>query len=131
MEYKSDFIEREIQKITLFLRSAIGKIANEITSDFSLDLFDKELKGKLDFGFYELLELNDAALKKKLDGVAFTILEDLVKLFYEISKTGISNSANLKSVSLFIIHTIETESMVFSLERQHIKNYFKSLEIPK
>jgi hypothetical protein len=128
MEYKNDFIEREIQKITLFLRNFIAKIAGEGYAGVSLQSFDKELKGKLDFGFYEILVLNDEDLRKKLNGVDVLILEELLIIFYkiDIAKMSTSESYNLKRVSLIIIEKIENKSLVFSFDRQQIKNYFKS-----
>ena len=128
MEYRNDFIEREIQKITLFLRKFITKIAGEGNAGVSLKSFDKELKGKLDFGFYEILGLNDEDLRKKINGVDVLILEELLKVFYkiDIEEIGFLESNNLKRVSLIIIDEIENKSLVFSFERQHIKNYFKS-----
>ncbi len=132
MEYKNDFIEREIQKITLFIRNLIAKIGGG-DSSISLESLDKELIGKLDFGFYEILELNEDDLKNKIKGVDVVILEDLVNLFYEMSKKEMvaSNSDNLKRITLTIIEEIEIKSLVFSLERQQIKNYFKSQKISK
>jgi hypothetical protein len=128
MEYRNDFIEREIQKITLFLRNLIAEINEGGSSTISLESLDKELIGKLDFGFYEILELNEEDLKTKIKGVDVLILEDLVRLFYEMSKKKMdqTNSNNLKRVSLIMIDEIEIKSLVFSLERQQIKNYFKS-----
>ncbi|ARV14762.1 hypothetical protein [Polaribacter sp. SA4-12] len=128
MEYRNDFIEREIQKITLFLRNFIAKITGEGNVSYSLQSFDKELKGKLDFGFYEILALNEEDLKKKINGVDVLILEELLKVFYkiDIEEIGSLESNNLKRVSLIIIDEIENKSLVFSFERQQIKNYFKS-----
>ena len=133
MEYRNDFIEREIQKITLFLRNLIAVINGGGDSTISLESLDKELIGKLDFGFYEFLELNEEDLKIKIKGVDVLILEDLVRLFYEMSKKKMvqTNSNNLIRVSLIIIDEIEIKSLVFSLERQQIKNYFKSQKISK
>ncbi|WP_158838379.1 hypothetical protein [Polaribacter sp. L3A8] len=128
MEYKNDFIEREIQKITLFLRNFITKIIGNGDTSISLESFDKELKGKLDFGFYEILELNDEDLREKINGVDLLILEELLKVFYNIDKKEMValESDKLKRVSLIIIDEVENKSLVFSFERQQIKNYFKS-----
>jgi hypothetical protein len=133
MEYRNDFIEREIQKITLFLRNLIAVINGGGDSTISLESLDKELIGKLDFGFSEILELNEEDLKTKIKGVDVLILEYLVRLFYEMSKKKMvqTNSNNLKRVSLIMIDEIEIKSLVFSLERQQIKNYFKSQKISK
>lgn len=128
MEYNSDFIEREIQKIMLFLKNAIAKIANGGNSSIFIQSFDEELKGKLDFGFYELLDLNEALLTKKIKGVNTLILEDLLKVFYEIDKKEkvASESFRFKRVAFIILSEIENNSLVFSFERQQIKNYFES-----
>lgn len=50
MEYKNDFIEREIQKVILVLKSTILAVQN-LGEDFSLVIFDKTLKGQLDLVF--------------------------------------------------------------------------------
>ena len=128
MEQKSDFIEREVQKLMLFLKSAIAKISKEGNTNASINSLDKELKGKLDFGFHEILQLKKEELKNKIKGVNVLILERLLKLFYEIDQKELKDldSFNLKCVSLFIIEELENTSKVYSLERDHIKNYFKS-----
>ena len=128
MEQKSDFIEREVQKLMLFLKSAIAKISKEGNTNASINSLDKELKGKLDFGFHEILQLKKEELKNKIKGVNVLILERLLKLFYEIDQKELKDldSFNLKSVSLFIIEELENTSKVYSLERDDIKNYFKS-----
>tara|TARA_B110001454_G_C12722506_1_gene435403 strand:+ start:4944 stop:5330 length:387 start_codon:yes stop_codon:yes gene_type:complete len=128
MEQKNDFIEREIQKITLFIRSLISKIVKGVDLNTSIQTLDKELKGKLDFGFFEILGLNEEVLKKKINGVDILILEELLNLFYEIDKKEleISEINNLSRVCIILIDEIENKSRVFSFERQDIKNYFKS-----
>ena len=127
MEYKNDFLEREIQKITLFLRKTLSKMVND-DDVFSLQVFNEELKGKLDFGFYELLDLKKEDLKAKIEGVDVLILEELLKVFYQIGKSKmitLEDSKLIKS-SLIIIEELENNTKVYSLERQQIKNYFKS-----
>ncbi|SDS15991.1 hypothetical protein SAMN05216503_2170 [Polaribacter sp. KT25b] len=127
MEHKNDFIEREIQKISFFLRKMFSSISST-DEVFSLQAFNEDLKEKLDFGFYELLALNEEELKNKIHGVDILILEDLLKVFYEIDKEEIVTleSYNLSRVSLILINEIENKSKVFSFERQQIKNYFNS-----
>lgn len=131
MEHKNDFIEREVQKIGQFIRNLIAKITKSGTTSISLESLDKELNGKLDFSFYELLELNEEDLKNKIKGVDIIILEGLLKLFYEIDKEQVTNLDvnKLRKVSLLILKEIEDTSRTFSLERQEIKNYFKSKKI--
>ena len=131
MEHKNDFIEREVQKIGQFIRNLIAKITKSGTTSISLESLDKELNGKLDFSFYELLELNEEDLKNKIKGVDIIILEGLLKLFYDIDKEQVTNLDvnKLRKVSLLILKEIEDTSRTFSLERQEIKNYFKSKKI--
>ena len=127
MEYKSDFLEREIQKITLFLKKTLSKMVNDDDEVFSLNSFNEALKGRLDFGFYELLELNKEDLRAKIKEVDVLILEELLKVFYQISKNEMItlDKTKLKMVTLTIIEEIENNTKVYSLERQKIKNYFK------
>ncbi|MEN8965671.1 MAG: hypothetical protein ABF250_06760 [Polaribacter sp.] len=128
MEYKNDFIEREVQKITQFIRKLINKIAIGGNSEAYRETIDKQLKEKLDFGFYELLKLNNAELINKIKGVDVMILSSLVSLFYEldIANDDFTASNEVKRVSLIIIEEIEKTSDIYSLQRQQIKNYFKS-----
>ncbi|QVY65674.1 hypothetical protein [Polaribacter sp. Q13] len=128
MEYRNDFLEREIQKITLFLRKTLSKIAKDDDDVFSLQSFNEDLKGKLDFGFYELLDLSIDDLKTKIEGLNVFVLEELLRVFYQISKNEmlISDNSNLKTAALIILEEIENNTKVYSLERQQIKNYFKS-----
>ncbi|WP_299052295.1 hypothetical protein [uncultured Polaribacter sp.] len=128
MEYKNDFIEREVQRITQFIRELINKIATGGSSEAYRDTIDKQLKEKLDFGFYELLKLNNAELINKIKGVDVMILSSLVSLFYglDIANDDFTASNEVKRVSLIIIEEIEKTTDIYSLQRQQIKNYFKS-----
>lgn len=128
MEYKNDFIEREIQKVILVLKSTILAVQN-LGEDFSLVIFDKTLKGQLDIGFFELLHLNAKDLESKLENLDILVLDELVSLFYEIHQKG-KPSDQLRSieiVSFCMLLIIEKKSNIFSFKRQLIKNYFKSV----
>ena len=94
----------------------------------NLKALDQELKEKLDFGFFEIFELSNEDLKKKINGVDVLILEELLRVLYKITIQNVTNlkSNTLKRVSLQIIDEIENKSSVYSFERQQIKNYFKS-----
>lgn len=126
MEYRSDFIEREIQKIILLIRNLMANLGEE--SNVNLKALDQELKEKLDFGFFEIFELSNEDLKKKINGVDILILEELLRVLYKITIQNVTHlkSSTLKRVSLQIIDEIENKSSVYSFERQQIKNYFKS-----
>lgn len=126
MEYRSDFIEREIQKIILLIRNLMANLGEE--GNVNLKALDQELKEKLDFGFFEIFELSNEDLKKKINGVDVLILEELLRVLYKITIQNVTNlkSNTLKRVSLQIIDEIENKSSVYSFERQQIKNYFKS-----
>ncbi|MEN8777161.1 MAG: hypothetical protein ABF263_02065 [Polaribacter sp.] len=126
MEYRSDFIEREIQKIILLIRNLMANLGEE--SNVNLKAIDQELKEKLDFGFFEIFELSNEDLKKKINGVDVLILEELLRVLYKITIQNVTHlkSNTLKRVSLQIIDEIENKSSVYSFERQQIKNYFKS-----
>ena len=126
MEYRSDFIEREIQKIILLIRNLMANLGEE--SNVNLKALDQELKEKLDFGFFEIFELSNEDLKKKINGVDVLILEELLRVLYKITIQNITHlkSNTLKRVSLQIIDEIENKSSVYSFEIQQIKNYFKS-----
>ncbi|MEN8965922.1 MAG: hypothetical protein ABF250_08050 [Polaribacter sp.] len=126
MEYRSDFIEREIQKIILLIRNLMANLGEE--GNVNLKALDQELKEKLDFGFFEIFELSNEDLKKKINGVDVLILEELLRVLYKITIQNVTHlkSNTLKRVSLQIIDEIENKSSVYSFERQQIKNYFKS-----
>jgi len=126
MEYRSDFIEREIQKIILLIRNLMANLGEE--GNVNLKALDQELKEKLDFGFFEIFELSNEDLKKKINGVDILILEELLRVLYKITIQNVTHlkSNTLKRVSLQIIDEIENKSSVYSFEIQQIKNYFKS-----
>lgn len=126
MEYRSDFIEREIQKIILLIRNLMANLGEE--GNVNLKALDQELKEKLDFGFFEIFELSNEDLKKKINGVDILILEELLRVLYKITIQNVTHlkSNTLKRVSLQIINEIENKSSVYSFEIQQIKNYFKS-----
>ena len=129
MEYKSDFIEREVQKITFFLIRLLAKISQDVNVSSVIQYFDEEFKEKLNFGFDEIFEFNEDDLKKKINRIDVLILENLLKVFYNIAKKEVLSLKfnDLKRVSLIILDEIENKSSVYSLERSGIKNYFKSV----
>ena len=129
MEYKSDFIEREVQKIIFFLRRLLAKISQDVNLSSVIQSFDEEFKEKLNFGFDEIFEFNEDDLKKKINRIDVLILENLLKVFYNIAKKEVLSLKfnDLKRVSLIILDEIENKSSVYSLERSRIKNYFKSV----
>lgn len=131
MEQRKDFIEREIQKLTLMMIKLINQISGANLNDFEIGIKETNdtLKSQFDLTIEEISNMQDFILIEKIRTLQETHLEKLVELLNEIIKKNdlikagkIINENKLIKKTLLLIEYIDKTSSTFSLERFKIKN---------
>lgn len=127
MERKLDFIEKEIQRLTLFLDTllkGLSKIEKTEIND-SIDYFEKQLKEEFVFSIYELESVSDVDFMLKLEKLQYDQLERLLVFLFKLNvltkEKGV-DIAGLVQKMLAIIKYLDKNSAMYSFERATIKN---------
>ncbi len=107
MEYKKDYLEREIEKITDFLK----KLLNEsIEEGSSLEEIDESFKGR--FGFY-FFNIENDKLSVLLEKEDVLVLKKVLDFINGLKLKGDLN----KEKRLLLIKIIDDKQGIFSFER--------------
>lgn len=131
MEQRKDFIEREIQKLTLMMIKLINQISGANLNDFEIGIKETNdiLKSQFDLTIDEISNMQDFKLIEKISDLQEIHIEKLVELLNEIIKKNdliktekIINENKIIKKTLFLIEYIDKNSNTFSLERLKIKN---------
>lgn len=127
MERKLDFIEKEIQRLTLFLDTllkGLSKIEKAEIND-SIDYFEKQLKEEFDFSIYELESVSDVDFMLKLEKLQYDQLERLLVFLFKLNVLTKGKGADITGLvqkMLAIIKYLDKNSAMYSFERATIKN---------
>ncbi|WP_031427365.1 hypothetical protein [Flavimarina sp. Hel_I_48] len=139
MEYEKDYIQREIQRLSLVLQTLIEKItgaSSKIPQD-NFNEIDTILNINFDFSIEELINATPRDLNEKLKEIHPAHLEKLIDLLYILinkSEFTTIHSANLHkliSIDLILIKILDDRSKDFSIARmQHKLELEKHLKTP-
>lgn len=131
MEQRNDFIEREIQKLTLLLIKLISQVSGINIDNFEIELVQTSevLKSKFDLSIREIIEINDNELIRKIDCLNETTIEKLAELLNEIVKK-LSQKENENEVdrkklarkAIVLIEYLDDKTNTFSITRMNLKN---------
>lgn len=134
MEYSKDFIEREIQKLTLLLIKLVNGLSenNTINSENEIKETEESLKKIFGLTVTEIIEMDDVFIVEKLKYVHPIHFEKLVELIYVIVKKNkfIDNEKDKKELinkGLSFIDLVNSKSEVFSLDRINLRNSLEKL----
>jgi hypothetical protein len=131
MEHSKDFIEREIQKLTLMMINLINQISGANLNDFEIGIkaTNEALKSQFDLTIGEILNMQNSTLIKKISDLQKVHIEKLVEILYEVIKKNnlietekIYNRNKLTEKTLLLIEHIAENSNTFSLKRLNLKN---------
>ncbi|MCG8237346.1 hypothetical protein [Tenacibaculum finnmarkense] len=131
MEHQKDFIEREIQKLTLILTKLISGFSETNLNNFDIGIeeINDVLKSEFDLTIPELSKMTNFTLIKKARGLHKIHIEKLIELLYQIIKKNKSAKTDkvidenkLIKKTLLLIEYVDKKSNTFSLERLNIKN---------
>ncbi|MBS9773705.1 MAG: hypothetical protein KGV59_00920 [Tenacibaculum sp.] len=131
MEQETDFILKEIKKITYFLSKLISNIStsNNFEIENIINETDEFLKEKWKLSFNEITTLNEIDFLNKLENLPEIHLDKFVELLSEIinklKTSELQNKYNkneLANKTIVLIDKINKNSKDLSLKRMQIKN---------
>ena len=125
MQQEKDYIQREIQRLTLLLTKLIGKALRLKTEDFEQGILkiESDLKTEFDLTLREIAEMENSVLTDKINGLDEQHLEKLV----ELTSVLIENlqgefGKKLARKGIVILDYLDSSSRTFSLKRMELKN---------
>jgi hypothetical protein len=124
MQEEKDYLQRDIERITLFLKIMLKRIAGLNDENFQpqYDELEKDLNEQVDFSLEELNHLNKTRLVQKIESMHLEHIEKLVEIAYEVvGKTSFNNKKKLVNNVLLMIGYIDEKSNTFSLRRLQIR----------
>ncbi|BFP40050.1 hypothetical protein FGF1_08950 [Flavobacteriaceae bacterium GF1] len=125
MQQEKDVIQREIQRLTLFLTKLIGKAVGLSTNDFEQGFqnIESDLKNEFDLTLREITNLDDSKLTKKLEGLDEQHLEKLAELITAlVGNLQNDFGSELAKKGIVILDFLNNNSKTFSLKRMQLKN---------
>ena len=86
MEVEKDFIKREIQRLTLLLKSLIEKVSglNSNSGKSGIEDINEALKSEFDLTLRDLTQMENSELLKQIEKLHHSHTEKLAELMYEI-----------------------------------------------
>lgn len=125
MQQEKDYIQREIQRLTLLLTKLIGKALRLKTEDFEQGILkiESDLKTEFDLTLREIAEMENSVLTVKINGLDEQHLEKLV----ELTSVLVENlqgefGKKLARKGIVILDYLDSSSRTFSLKRMELKN---------
>jgi hypothetical protein len=131
MEQETDYILREVKRVTTFITNLISNIST--LSGFEIESGIKEtddfIRKEWNLSFNEIITLNNSEFIIRLKELPEVHLENLAKLLSEITKKintlELENKYNVTEIAnkgILLIDNINEKSKVYSMKRMEIKN---------
>lgn len=134
MQEEKDYLMRDIERMTLFLKILLQRIAGLTDENFESEYeqIEVDLKEKLDINLFELSEMDEITLLQKLEKLHISYVEKFVEIVYEFLKDIenlelIDKKQNLVSNTIKILDFIDKNSMTYSLQRSTMRDYLKTI----
>lgn len=130
MQQSKDYLEREIERLSVLLIGLIEKISgskSENTQD-DLDEVSQALKGELDLSVSEISQIESSELLNHLSNLQESHIQQLVELLYQLyvkSEQLDMNKSKIAEKAILLIDYLNENSNIFSLERMDMKNELK------
>ena len=137
MQQETDYILREVQRLTNFITSLVGTISTCNSNDIETQIKETDdfIRKEFNLSFKDVLTLDNAELIQKLKELPIIHLEHLATLFYEISvklnseiQSQKKQKKELSKKVLFLLNEIEKNTKVYSLRRAQIRETLKNME---
>ena len=137
MQQETDYILREVQRLTNFITSLVGTISICNSNDIETQIKETDdfIRKEFNLSFKDVLTLDNAELIQKLKELPIIHLEHLATLFYEISvklnseiQSQKKQKKELSKKVLFLLNEIEKNTKVYSLRRAQIRETLKNME---
>ena len=136
MEQEKDFLEREIQRLSLVLKTLTGRVLKIDPEGHDSDFEDVNNSLKEEFGFSieSFGELEQPVLINKIKEFQHFQVDELIELLYLMVKSlnteWKTHGAKIKSINniTFLIEYLNQHSTTFSLERMRLESSLRSLK---
>lgn len=136
MEQEKDFLEREIQRLSLVLKTLTSRVLKIDTEGHDSDFEDVNNSLKEEFGFTieSFGEIEYPVLINELKEFQHFQVDELVELLYLMVKSPSTewktHGAKIKSINniTFLIEYLNQHSTTFSLERMRLESSLRSLK---
>lgn len=128
---EKDFLLREIQRLTLLLKSLISKVSDFDTGNTGIGIneTDAVLHSEFNVSLKNITGMFDAVFLKKFEDMNEGYIESFIELFFEVIKKINSSSENilldrleLIKKNILMINLLDKKSKTFSMERMQMKN---------
>ena len=135
MQHSKDYLEREIEKLSLMLISLIEKVTglNANTASDELDEIDATMQGELDLNLGKISEMGSKEFLDHISSLHLTHVEQLSELLYRlVLKTKSSNlnqsydNSKIAKKAILLINVLEEKSKIFSMKRLEMKEHLKT-----
>lgn len=131
MEQETDYILREVKRITTFITNLISSINTLNTNEIEIGIKETDdfIKKEWNITFKEIITLNEFEFINRLKELPEVHLEKLAEILSEITKKintpelEDKYSVNeLANKGILLINNINEKSKVYSVKRMEIKN---------
>lgn len=135
MQQSKDYLEREIEKLSLMLVSLIEKVTglNANTASDELDEIDTTLQGELDLNLGKIGEMESEEFLDHISTLHEAHLNYLAELLYRlILKTDLPklnqklDTPKIAKKAILLINILDQKSKTFSMERLQMKDHLKT-----
>jgi len=135
MQQSKDYLEREIEKLSLMLVSLIEKVTglNANTASDELDKIDTTLQGELDLNLVKIGEMESEEFLDHISTLHEAHLNYLAELLYRLVLKTESLKLNQKldtpkiaKKAILLINILDQKSKTFSMERLQMKDHLKT-----
>ncbi|MBI6119312.1 hypothetical protein [Salegentibacter maritimus] len=137
MQHSKDFLEREIQKLSLLLNSLLNELSGikPEEQDKTLEEINTALKAEFRISIKDISNLDQAELITKLKKIHHTNLDKMVELYYLMIQNSeesrfqklLSKPKTIDNI-IFLLDYAEKQSSIFSYERMNLKTALRELK---
>ena len=137
MQQSRDFLEREIEKLSLLLNSLLNKLNDTKLEeqDKSLEEINTSLQEEFGLSIEDFYTLDQAAMATKLKHIHHTNLDKMAELYYLMienseeskCKALLSSSKTIDNI-IFMLDCASEKSATFSYERMNLKTALQKLK---
>ena len=125
MQQEKDYIQREIQRLTLLLTKLIGKALGLNPNEFEQETqnIESDLKTEFDLTLSRIEKMDDSILVEKIKGLNEEHLEKLAELISVlVNHKQVEYGSRLAEKGIVILNFLDSKSKTFSFKRIELKN---------
>lgn len=128
MQEEKDYLKKEIKKIISFLKRLIEKASNNHSLEELNLMYSEDFSSMFDYNLNDFINLTNKEFKEHLKNTNSQILENLLTLFYKLSKKEEKKNRKLcVEKALILLNLIDEKEKTFSLERMRLKQELNNI----